>query len=71
MTEYSEVEIDPGEDVLQDACHGLARGKPWVFLVVRSDGDGVAMQINVGGGIANAAMLRRVLTLALDAIPEG
>lgn len=66
--EYSEEEIDPGEDPRQDMLEHLASGKPWVFVVADHCGDGIGLKVNVGGGIPDGATVRRLLEMTLKAL---
>lgn len=69
--QYSEEEIDPGDDARQDMLEHLAGAKPWVFVVADHAGDGIGLEVNCGGGITDATVLRRLLTMAADALPAG
>ena len=62
------VDEDDPETGILDAVAG---GRPWAFLVARSDGpDGLGIEASVGGGIVDVALFRKLLTLALDALPD-
>lgn len=69
--EYSEEEIDPGDDARQDMLEHLAAGKPWVFVVANHAGDGIGLQVNCGGGVSDAKTLHKLLSLATDGVRTG
>jgi hypothetical protein len=68
MTEYNETEIPVG-DLRNDLLNRVAEGQPWLMLVVHSEGDGIGIKAETGGGIRDAAMVKKVLKMALEAMP--
>jgi hypothetical protein len=68
--EYVETEV-PADDLRNQIIEEIAGGHPWVLLVAVPDGDGIGIKAETGGGITNAAIVRKLLRLALDGIPGG
>lgn len=68
--DYSEEIIDPGDDPKQDILETMAKGKPWAFIVADHAGDGIGLQVNVGGGIRDGETIRSLLRMTINAIPK-
>lgn len=69
--EVTESYVDPG-DTRNDVLELLAEGKPWVFVRAHSLPDGgLGLKVETGGGVADVATIRNLLTKTLDALPEG
>ncbi len=70
MAEVTQREIEPG-DLRNDTLNLLADGQPWVMLTAKdAPGDGLAIDIETGGGLRDMMMIRNLLTAALNALPE-
>jgi hypothetical protein len=68
--EVSTHDVDPA-DPKNNMLNLLADGKPWLFLTADHDGPGLAMSVETGGGVRDINMIRNMLTLTLDALPDG
>lgn len=68
--EYIESEIPKG-DQRTGLLEVLAGGPrvPFVFIVVHSEGDGIGIKADTGGGITSSAEVKKILELALQAMP--
>lgn len=53
-----------------DALLAMSQGCPYLFLWVHHEGDGLGIKIETGGGVHDSAMVRKILRMALEAIPE-
>lgn len=69
--EYVETDV-PDSDAEYNILDAIGRGRPWVFLVAKSDGSvGLAIEATAGGGIDSGQLTRMMLKMAMDAIPES
>lgn len=68
-TQYKETEVPEG-DARSDMLDHLASKRPWAFIVVKNaPGNDFDLSVEVGGGIADSATLRALLTKTLNALP--
>lgn len=70
MTVYSEVYADE-DDVEVAVINALTEGRPWVLLSCEADGaEGLSIRATVGGGVTSVALVKKLLRMATDAIPD-
>lgn len=53
-----------------DALREITRGRPYVLVTVQpiGDPDGIGVALEAGGGITSMGEIRKMLTLAVDAV---
>lgn len=69
MAEYSET-VTPPDDTRAEILETFAKGQPWAFIVAVGEGDNLDLEVSVGGGINNPALVRGLLNAVLAALPE-